>query len=168
MSQPLPEPSDFIDSRSEVFGQYLDYFRARIVGGVEELPDDELTRSRLASGWTPLQLLKHLRFVELRWLEWGFEGVDVAEPWGDREGDHWFVEETETLHELVVALEDQGARSRSIIESNDLATIGQPGPRWDGAAPPTLERILFHLLQEYANHLGHLEIVCELVKVVNE
>ncbi len=165
MNQPLPEPSDFIESPSEVFVRYLDYFRERIIEGVEELPEDELTRSRLASGWTPLQLLKHLRYVELRWLEWGFEGADVAEPWGDGKGDHWFVEESETRHELVAALKDQGARSRSIIESSDLTTIGPPGPRWDGAAPPTLERILLHLLQEYANHLGHLEIVCELVKV---
>jgi hypothetical protein len=40
--------------------------------------------------------------------------------------------------------------------------VGQPGERWDGADPPTLERILFHLLQEYARHVGHLDIVTEL------
>jgi hypothetical protein len=28
--------------------------------------------------------------------------------------------------------------------------------------PPALERILLHLLQEYARHLGHLDIVSEL------
>ena len=49
-----------------------------------------------------------------------------------------------------------------MIESHDLSEIGQPGPRWNGADPPTLERILFHLLQEYARHLGHLDIVVEL------
>ena len=32
----------------------------------------------------------------------------------------------------------------------------------DGAPPATLERVLFHLLQEYARHLGHLDIVAEL------
>jgi len=40
--------------------------------------------------------------------------------------------------------------------------MGKPGPRWDGADPATLERILFHLVQEYARHLGHLDIVAEL------
>ena len=44
----------------------------------------------------------------------------------------------------------------------DLADIGQPGPRWDGADPASLERVLFHLLQEYARHVGHLDIVVEL------
>jgi hypothetical protein len=37
--------------------------------------------------------------------------------------------------------------------------MGKPGPRWDGADPATLERILFHLVQEYARHL---DIVAEL------
>jgi hypothetical protein len=40
--------------------------------------------------------------------------------------------------------------------------VGKPSERWDGHDPPTLERILFHLLQEYARHLGHLDIVTEL------
>jgi uncharacterized damage-inducible protein DinB len=163
MSQPLPSPSDFFDSRSEVFENYLDYFRARIVQRVMQLPESELRQSRLASGWTPLQLLKHLTYVELRWLEWGFEGRVVEQPWGDQQDDRWFVSPNESLRGLVAALEAQAVRSRSTIEVNDLATIGRPGPRWEGAEPPTLERILFHLLQEYARHLGHLDIVCELV-----
>jgi hypothetical protein len=44
------------------------------------LAEDELRHSRLPSGWTPLELLKHLRYVELRWIESGFEGRDVGEP----------------------------------------------------------------------------------------
>ena len=163
VNQPPPSPSEPFGSRSEVFEGYLDYFRARIVDGVESLPERELYESRLASGWTPLQLLKHLRYVELRWLEWGFEGRVVEGPWGDHEGRHWFVEKTETRRVLIEALEAQATRSRFIIESNDLTTVGQPGPRWEGEAPPTLERILFHVLQGYARHSGHLDIVCELV-----
>ena len=120
MSEPPPSPSAPIGSQSEVFERYLDYFRARIVDGVESLPESELHESRLASGWTPLQLLKHLRFVELRWLEWGFDGRAVENPWGDQEGHHWFVESTETRRELIEALEAQATRSRFIIESNDL------------------------------------------------
>ena len=40
--------------------------------------------------------------------------------------------------------------------------MGQPGERWSGNDPATLERVLFHLLQEYARHIGHLDIVSEL------
>jgi hypothetical protein len=129
---------------------------------LETLPAAELRRSRLPSGWTPLELLKHLRYVELRWLEWGFEGRDVGRPWGDRAGDRWHVGPDETLASLLDELSEQARRSRAIIESHDLGDVGKPGERWDGDDPATLERVLFHLLQEYARHLGHLDIVTEL------
>jgi hypothetical protein len=48
------------------------------------------------------------------------------------------------------------------VESHDLADVGQPGEGWGGGEPAALERVLFHLLQEYARHVGHLDIVNEL------
>ena len=53
-------------------------------------------------------------------------------------------------------------RTAAIVGAHDLADVGQPGERWGGEDPATLERVLFHLLQEYARHLGHLDIVSEL------
>ncbi len=145
-----------------MFLTYLDYFRSRLVGKLRELPAGALRASLLPSGWTPVELLKHLQFVERRWLEWGFEGRDVGNPWGDEDGGRWRVGDDETLDDLVSALAAQASRSRAVIEGHDLAEVGQPGERWDGASPATLERICFHLLQEYARHVGHLDIVCEL------
>jgi len=65
-------------------------------------------------------------------------------------------------------LRDQAARSRAIIGSHDLDDVGKPGERWDGADPASLERVLFHLLQEHARHLGHLDIVTELATGLSE
>ncbi len=75
---PFPEPTVPADGRAEVFLRYLDYFRDSVVEKVAGLAEEERRNSRLPSGWTPLELLKHLRHVELRWIEWGFEGRDVA------------------------------------------------------------------------------------------
>jgi Protein of unknown function (DUF664) len=162
VSIPFPEPTSPKPTRAEVFLSYLDYFRSQLVTRLDGLPSAGLRASRLPSGWTPIELLKHLAYVEMRWLEWGFEGRHVADPWGDRRDDRWYVAPGETLDGLVAALHAQAARTRAIVESHDLAEAGQPGERWDGADPPALERILFHLLQEYARHLGHLDIVTEL------
>jgi uncharacterized damage-inducible protein DinB len=162
MSVPFPEPTTPAPSRAEVFLTYLDYFRSQLVDKLQNLPDSELRSSRLPSGWAPIELLKHLTYVEMRWLEWGFEGRDVTDPWGDQRDDRWYVAPEETLGDLVAALRARAARTRAIVESHDLADIGQPGPRWDGADPASLERVLFHLLQEYARHIGHLDIVAEL------
>ena len=159
---PFPSPTDPAADRTEVFLRYLDYFREAVIAKVLTLPDSELRESRLPSGWSPLELLKHLRYVELRWIEWGFQGRDVGDPWGDRRADRWHVEPDETRDALVAALRGQGDRTRALVQETDLATIGAPGPRWEGADPASLERVLFHLLQEYARHLGHLDIVCEL------
>jgi uncharacterized damage-inducible protein DinB len=146
-----------------VFLRYLAYFRSRLVTKLRELPADELTRSILPSGWTPIELLKHLQYVEMRWLEWGFEGRAVADPWGDSRDGRWHVGADETLDGLIASLAAQADRSTAVIEAHDLAEIGQPGERWDGDDPAPLARILFHLLQEYARHVGHLDIVAELV-----
>jgi hypothetical protein len=162
VSTPFPGPTTPVGSRAEVFLGYLDYFRSRLVSKLEGLPSGELRRSRLPSGWTPLELLKHLTYVEMRWLEWGFAGRDVPDPWADSRDDRWYVAPGETLPGLVAALHAQAARTRAIVDAHDLADLGQPGERWDGADPPALERVLFHLLQEYARHVGHLDIASEL------
>ena len=162
MTVPFPEPGTPVSSRAEVFLGYLDYFRSRLVAKMQALSADALRGSRLPSGWTPIELLRHVTFAEMRWLEWRFEGRHIADPWGDDRNGRWYVAGDETLEELVAALHAQAVRSRAVVESHDLAAVGRPGDGWGAGGPASLERILFHLLQEYARHLGHLDIVSEL------
>jgi uncharacterized damage-inducible protein DinB len=162
VSLPFPEPTTPIESRADVLLGYLDYFRSVLVARLRSLPDGELRSSRLPTGWTPIQLLKHLIQVEVRWLEWGFEGRAVPEPWADQRDGRWYVAPDESLADLVAGLAAQAAVSRAVVQAHDLTEVGQPGERWDGAEPATLERVLLHLMQEYARHLGQLDIVCEL------
>ncbi len=163
MSVPFPSPTTPAGSRAAVLLGYLDYFRSVLAAKVSGLPDDELGRSPLPSGWTPLQLIKHVTFVERRWLEWGFEGRAIPEPWGDEREGRWYVGPGETREALLAELADRAARTRATVEGHDLAEVGAASPRWDGADPPTLERVLLHVLQEYARHVGHLDIVRELL-----
>ena len=148
-----------------MFLRYLAYFRAVLVEKVQGLSDEDLRGSRLPTGWAPIELLKHLRHVEMRWLEWGFEGHDVGDPWGDHDHEthRWHVGPDESLDDLLAALHDQAARTRAVVERHDLTEVGLPGERWDGDDPATLERVLFHLLQEYARHVGHLDVHRELI-----
>lgn len=161
-SEPFPEPTAPVASRAEVFVVYLDYFRSQLVAKVSALRPAERTSSRLPSGWTPLELARHLTYVERRWLEWGFEGQALSDPWGDQRDGRWYVADGATSEAVLAALVTQGERTRSIVRDNDLDSVGCPGPRWEGAEPATLERVLFHLLQEYARHVGHLDVVVEL------
>jgi hypothetical protein len=161
MGVPFPEPTSAVPSRTDVFLGYLDYFRDQVIGRVEGLSEHELRHSGLPSGWTPIELLKHLTGVEVRWLEWAFEGRDVGDPWPERRDGRWYVAPDETLADVVAGLRARAARSRAIIDAHQLTDVGVPGDRW-GAPPATLERVLFHVVQEYARHAGHLDIVAEL------
>ena len=115
----------------------------------------------LPSAWTPIELVKHLACVEMRWLVWGFEGQDVGDPWLDQRDGRWYVAPDETADSVAQELLAQGETTRAVVRSHQLSDHGEPGERWDGASPPTLERVLFHLLQEYARHVGHMDIVRE-------
>ena len=45
-------------------------------------------------------------------MVWGFEGHDVGDQWGDREGDRWSVGPQETTATLPADLHAQAARAR--------------------------------------------------------
>lgn len=46
--------------------------------------------------------------------------------------------------------------------ATDLTQLGAVGGRFTEDDRPTLAWILFHVLQEYAQHVGHLDIAREL------
>ena len=163
MSLPFPEPTGPALPGADVFLAYLDYFRSVIVRKLQGLSEDQLRTSALPSGWSVLELAKHLTHVERRWLVWGFEGRPVAEPWGDSRDGRWYVPAEEDAVDVVRALQVQGEVTRSIVRAHRLSDVGKPGERWEGAEPPTLERVLFHLLQEYARHAGHVDVSRELL-----
>lgn len=163
MPLPFPEPTTPQPSRAAVLLDYLAYFRSVVLDRLDGLAEDELRRSRLPSGWTPLELVHHLVHVERRWLVWGFEGRPVGDPWGDQRDGRWQVPAGTGLADLAQALHAQAEQTERVRAAHDLDDVGRPGERWDGAAPATLERVLLHLLQEYARHAGHLDVVRELV-----
>lgn len=162
VSAPFVSPTLKLESESEVFVAYLDYYRDRVLDKVGSLSPKQLRTASLPSGWTPLELVRHLTYCEIRWLIWGFQGKTVTDPWGDRKGDRWFIDPATTAEEVFGELRQQGKISSQVIRAHSLDTKGQPGERWGDREPATLERILFHLLQEYARHVGHIDIIVEL------
>jgi len=164
MSLPLPEPGKDLSDVKELFVRYLDFYRSAITAKIEGLSDDELRRSRLPSGWTPIELVKHLVFMERRWLRWDFTGEQVADPWGDADEEgRWHVGSKESLPALLEALHEGGRQTRRIVETADLEGPSALGGRFASAdEAPALVWVLFHVLQEYARHAGHLDVVREL------
>jgi Protein of unknown function (DUF664) len=157
-------PLDQVGDRSQVLLGYLDFFRSTVAEKVTGLSEADLRMSVLPSGWSPLDLVKHLVFMERRWLVWGFLGEPVDQPWGDNAEDgRWRVGPGESANSLLGALRAGGRRTREIVEGATLSEVAAVGGRFDAGETPQLERILLHVLQEYARHCGHLDVVRELI-----
>lgn len=164
MSSPsLPSPATATSDPAKAFVTYLDFFRDAVVRKVAGLDDAALHDGRLPSGWTPIELISHLVHMEQRWLLWGFLGEQVDDPWGDEdEAGAWATERT--LEDLLSALAAGGHRTAQIVADHDLQDRAATGGRFPAGEPaPTLIAILFHVMQEYARHVGHLDIVRELI-----
>lgn len=160
---PFPSPTIPIADRTDVLIGYLDFFRGTLLAKVAGLSEAQLRGSTLPSGWSPLELVHHLTWVERRWLEWGFEGVEFLDPWGEEQDGRWHVPAAVAAADVLAGLTAQGAITRRIASAHRLDEVGLPSDRWDGADPPTLERVLLHLLQEHARHAGHLDVARELL-----
>ena len=164
------EPAKHGPSGAARWSAYLDWVREEIVDAVLALSPAEQVTSRLASGWTPVELLSHVLHMEQRWFVWGFLGEQVDDPWGDWTVEEpwdedapgrWYVAPETTADELVARLRAIGERTRSVLRDFPLDATASPGGRF-ADDPPSLDWICFHVLAEYARHAGHLDIAVEL------
>jgi uncharacterized damage-inducible protein DinB len=164
MTEPREEPPKSLEDLREILLQQLSYYRASLLAKLDGLSDDQLTASILPSGWSPLELLKHLVFVERRWMQWGFAAEQISDPWGDHDPDSegWLLESDDTLVALTERLRAVAASTNAIGGKGELTDRAMLGGRFS-SDPPTLGWILAHLLQEYARHVGHLDVVRELI-----
>jgi len=160
-----PEPSEALSDPRELSLGFLDYLRSTALRKIAGMDEADLRSSRLPSGWAPLELVQHLAYMERRWIEWGFAGEEVADPWGDDDParGRWQVPSQERTADVVARLEAVGQRTRTLVAGAQLTDRARTGGRFaEGSVAPTLGWILFHLLQEYARHVGQLDIVREL------
>jgi len=125
------KPSRELSDAKQLLLGYLDYYRSVVGRKVEGLPESELRASPLPSGWTPLELIKHLTYMERRWFRWGFLAEQLETPRGDEDGSgRWHVGDSETPAELLKALYAGGTRTRAIVEGADLADRAAVGGRF--------------------------------------
>ena len=158
------------------WADYLEWVREDLIASVLSLSPQEQRTTRVASGWTPIELLSHVLHMEQRWFVWGFLGEHVEQPWGDwniaepwtaddsdetRPAARWLVADDVTAESLADRLRVVGRRTGAIIRDHQADDLGAVGGRF-GQDPPTLEWICFHVLTEYARHAGHLDIAAEL------
>lgn len=151
------------DPRALLLG-YLDWYREALMRKLEGLSDEQLRAVVEPLGWAPLGMVQHLGWVERRWLRWGFAAEQVqAYPLGG-DPEEWGVPAGAPSQQILSAYRDEVRRSQALLAGAGLDAPSRVGGRFASAEQaPSLGRILFHLLQEYARHLGQLDVARELI-----
>ncbi|MEV0097314.1 DinB family protein [Streptomyces sp. NPDC050738] len=160
----LDGPAVDVSDAHELLLGYLDWYRTALMRKLDGLSDDQLRTPVEPLGWSPLGLVQHLGWVERRWLRWGFgaEGV-VAYPSGGDAGE-WVVASGVSSARVVAAFREEVIAANSAVGSAVLSDKARLGGRFQTPdQAPSLGRILFHLLQEYARHVGHLDVAREFI-----
>jgi len=164
-----PEPPLAGDETATLLGS-LERQRATFAWKCGGLDADGLSATVGVSSVTLGGLLKHLALVEDETFARKLLGQDPGPPWDavDWAADpdwEWHSAADDSPGQLMALWQDAVARSRSVV-SEALAGggLGQLG-RFTGSRgeSPSLRRILIDLIEEYARHVGHADLIRESV-----
>ena len=156
---------DLSPERALLMGQ-LAAVRGHVLTQLDGLPDEQLRRPVLPSGWSCLGLVRHLTLSDERY--W-FEVVVAGEPldfWPDGDNGDWRVEPDEDPSDVLRSYRSAIARSNEIIDARRFDDPPRKPEDWWSEAGidfPDLRTIVVHVLVETAVHAGQLDAVRELL-----
>ncbi|MCQ2000566.1 DinB family protein [Arthrobacter zhaoxinii] len=146
----------------------LDRQRATFAWKTGGLDAEALTRTVGASAITLGGLLKHLAGVEDTHFAWRLKGQDPGAPWNavDWQSDpdwDWRTAADDSPEDLYALWSGAVGRSRKrLAAALDDGGLDQLLPAIEGQAG-SLRRMLIDLIEEYARHTGHADLIRESV-----
>jgi uncharacterized damage-inducible protein DinB len=150
------------DERLQLDG-WLDFYRATVLTKCDGLSVAQLkTRPVATSMLSLLGIVRHMTFVEQVWFETTFAGTDTVDYYkteGDRDADFKDLdgEAAETVFDLYQEVVDV---SKSLAAGHSLDEHAQKPRR---GRDVDLRWIYLHVIQEYARHCGHADLLRELI-----
>lgn len=160
-------------SEAEVLLGFLDYQRVVLRRKVDGLDAAGLAHRLAPSTMTLGGMLKHLAYVEEWWVNEVYADNPATEPWAsaDWEGDpdwDWHSALDDTPEELrrlfgeAVASSDEILRE-ALTEPDAMQSLSRRTSPRDPAQRYNLRWIVVHLIEEYARHLGHADLIRESI-----
>ncbi|MGW4892571.1 DinB family protein [Kitasatospora sp. NPDC004240] len=154
----------FAADETAMLVSWLEFHRATLMLKCEGLTEEQLRlRSVPPSSLSLLGLVRHMSQVERFWFRSILHGEKFAE------GLYWSKENPDgDFDDVDTASAEEGfATWRSEVEAARRAAEGLPletvGKRERHGEEVTLRWILVHMIEEYARHNGHADLLRELV-----
>ncbi len=164
-----PEPPLEAGETETLLG-FLDYQRATLAWKCAGLDTAGLTATVGVSTMTLGGLLKHMALVESSWFSRWLHGRDRQPPWDtvdwgadpDWDWDSAAEDSPEQLFALWQGAVDESRRL--VAESLADGGLDQLTARtWPDGRAPSLRWVLTHMVEEYARHNGHADLLRESV-----
>ncbi|MBT2409966.1 DinB family protein [Streptomyces sp. ISL-12] len=161
-----PVPPLYADERP-MLEAWLDFHRATLALRCAGLRDDQVRLAAVApSSLTPLGLVQHSAEVERHWFQGVFAGEDVPPVYGADNADGFGPAPGRGLDEALAVWRAEVARGRELVAGASLDDRGRLSARdagHVGGDGVSLRWILVRLIEEYARHNGHADLIRERV-----
>ena len=157
----------------EVLHGFLSWHRATLLGKTQGLDAAQLAQRLPPSEMTLGGMLKHLAYVEDWWFNQVFAGNPEPEPWA---GADWSADDDWEWHS---AVDDTPQQLRSLLETSIAVSeeiLGDALAAPEGLSayavmpssrhpdnPFDLRWIVVHMIEEYARHNGHADLLRESI-----
>ncbi len=130
----------------------------------------DLRATTAASEMTLGGLVKHVALVEADWLAVKLAGREYGAPWDAVDFDtdpswDWRTGAQDTPEDVYAVWRDAVKRSRELV-AEVVKERGLDGPAsftWPNGRTPTVRDMLLDMIEEYARHTGHADILREAV-----
>jgi uncharacterized damage-inducible protein DinB len=156
---PLPASKAFGEDERSVLLGYLAYFRTVLARKIEGVSDDDARRAACPpSALTLLGLIRHMTDVERWWFRRVAQAEDIPGLFDEEE--EWRVPADATVTDALSAYWDEIAIIDRYLATADLDGHNLGGDTSDSHA---LRRTITHMIEEYARHCGHADLLREAI-----
>ncbi len=158
-------------TESETLLAFLDYHRETFRAKVDGVDAAGLALRIAPSTMTLGGMMKHLTLVEESWFSRVLRGREFAPPWDAIDWDsdpdwEWRTGASDGAADLFAAYDAAVAQARTdiaeVLAADGLDALSER-PSRHGGGQFSLRWILMHMVEEYARHNGHADLLRESV-----
>ncbi len=169
--QGRPEPPQHAGEVETLVG-FLDFQRATLEWRCRGLTDDQLRSTLHPTSMTLAGLLKHMGLVEDQWFTECVGQLDMPEPWRsvdwsddyDWDWNSAALDGGDDLRELwQVTVERSREILTSRLDEDPHGALDRSYPAFGGRGSVSLRWVLVHMIEEYARHNGHADLLREAI-----
>ncbi|WP_235915343.1 DinB family protein [Puerhibacterium puerhi] len=158
-----PRPTDEVHGELATYRQYLTAYRMTLELKCDGLTPEQLaTRSVPPSALSLLGLVRHLARVEQFWFRIALQGLGEERLYDD--GDSGFADVRPTdaaVADAFGAWREQVALADAWLDGLAEDRLDDVVVFRDGAETSAVRDILVHMVEEYARHVGHADLLRE-------